>query len=123
MSTNTAIHDSDTIEAITPYQVITLLLDGALERIDQAIASVSEGDLDEASVLVQKTMKIVSGLRESLNLNQGGDIATNLEALYNYILTRLESIGTDAPLTTLTEVKQLLSEVHSGWVGISDEVS
>jgi flagellar secretion chaperone FliS len=110
------------IASVTPYQVIKLLLDGALERIDQAIQSVSDGDIDEAAILVQKAMGIVNGLRESLDLAEGGEIADNLDALYDYILVRLQLIDTETPLVTLAEVKNLLQEVHAGWSGISDTI-
>jgi len=110
------------IESITPYHVITLLLDGALSRIDEAMASLSDGEIDQANLLIQKTIGIVNGLRESLDLSQGGDIANNLDTLYEYILHRLNDVDVSTPINTLTEVKNLLQEVHEGWVGISDNV-
>jgi flagellar protein FliS len=116
-----SVGDSQAIE-MTPYQVITALLDGALERIDQAIGKISCGDINEAAVLVEKAIGIVNGLRESLDLNQGGEIADNLDALYEYIMFRLETMTTEAPLKTLEEVKNLLQEVNEGWSGISSEV-
>lgn len=124
MSTSASIAPTSNtdVESVTPYQVITLLLDGALERIDQAIGQISKGEIDEASVLIQKAMNIVNGLRESLDLNQGGEIASNLDLLYEYIIERLELIDNKTPLVTLEEVKVLLQEVYSGWVGISDDV-
>ncbi|ODS24752.1 flagellar export chaperone FliS [Candidatus Endobugula sertula] len=122
MSATVVNNQTTDIESVTPYQVITLLLSGALERIDQAITNIGDGEIDAAALLVQKTMAIVAGLRESLDLSQGGDIAVNLDALYEYILARLEGIGTDEPIVTLNEVKSLLQEVHAGWEGISDSV-
>ena len=118
--TETTTHHNP--ETITPYQVITLLLDGALERIDQAINHLSDGDIDEAAILVQKAVGIVGGLRESLNLSEGGEIADNLDALYEYIMSRLESISDDEPLIILAEVKNLLQEVYNGWDGISTSI-
>jgi len=111
-----------TPDTVTPYQVITLLLDGALERIDQAINRVSEGDIDAASVLVKKAIGIVGGLRDSLNLQDGGEIAGNLDALYEYIVNRLESIDGNDPLMTLEEVKDLLQDVYAGWNGIATHI-
>lgn len=108
---------------ITPYQVISLLLDGALERVDEAISRLDEGDIDEAAVLVQKTIGIVGGLRESLDLEQGGEIATNLDSLYEYIVGKLDAIAQQtSAIATLEEVRNLLSEVYSGWQGIKGEV-
>ncbi len=111
-------------EDITPYQVITMLLDGALERVDKAISRLDEGDIDQAAVLVQKTIGIVSGLRESLNIENGGELASNLDALYEYIVAKLDVIGQEgSPIAALDEVRKLLTEVHQGWTGIEAEVS
>ncbi|MFT6388330.1 MAG: flagellar protein FliS [Cellvibrionaceae bacterium] len=111
-------------ENITPYQVITMLLDGSLERVGQAISCLDEGEIDEAAVLVQKTIAIVSGLRESLNIKSGGEIASNLDMLYEYIVAKLDTIGHDKfPIAILNEVHKLLSEVQEGWTGIAQEVN
>lgn len=119
---------TDTLQMneITTYQVISLLLDGALDRIDQAIGHISAGDSQEAVMLVQKAAGIVVGLRENLDMDNGGEIASNLDNLYEYITHRLRTIDTSTPhtepLVILREVKNLLQEVHAGWSGISDKV-
>ncbi len=111
------------VDEITPYRIITLLLDGALERVDQAIISLDEGDFNEASVLVDKTIGIVAGLRESLDTKQGGELANNLDLLYEYILGRLHVIDEfHEPVIILDEVRKLLNEVHLGWVEIESQV-
>jgi len=114
---------TQTSDAITPYEVISLLLDGALERIDRAVASIGDGDISEAAMLIHKTVEIVASLRESLDFEKGGDIATNLDALYEYILMRLESIDTDEPIEILSEVKNLLAEIYAGWRGIARQIN
>jgi flagellar protein FliS len=114
---------AEPVDEITPYQVITMLLDGALERVDQAIISLDEGDLDEANALVAKTIAIVGGLRESLNTAQGGELANNLDLLYEYIVGQLHVIDDyDEPVIILDEVRKLLTEVHLGWVEIESQV-
>ncbi len=123
MSATSIDTSSTSVDEITPYQVISMLLDGALERVDEAISRLNEGEIDEAAVLVQKTIGIVGGLRESLNVDNGGEIADNLDKLYEYIEVRLNAIGSnEQPITVLDEVRKLLSEVHSGWIGISSEI-
>ena len=113
----------DTVDEITAYQAIKLLLDGAVERVDRAITCLNEGEMDETARIIQKTIVIVSRLRESLNMEVGGDLAMNLDMLYEYIIVRLGSIN-DEPesITALSEVSKLLGEVHVGWSGIAAEV-
>ncbi|MBX2808794.1 MAG: flagellar export chaperone FliS [Cellvibrionaceae bacterium] len=111
----------ETVDTMTPHQVITLLLDGALERIDRAASRITEGELDEATQLIQKTIGIIGGLRDSLDFERGGDIANNLDALYDYIMGRLEMMQEDKPLVVLAEVKDLLYKVYDGWSNISQQ--
>jgi flagellar protein FliS len=123
LATSIGATDKST-EDITPHQVISLLLDGALARVDSAISRLDEGEIDEAAVLVKKTIGIVGGLRDSLDMEAGGDIAQNLDILYEYIVARLDAISDeDAPIAILDEVRVLLAEVHAGWVGISKDIA
>ncbi len=59
------------------------------------------------------------GLRESLDQQNGGEIAANLDRLYEYMVARLveANIGNDVAL--IDEVAGLLRNVKSGWDAIS----
>lgn len=106
-------------ENISSHQVISLLMDGGLERIQQAKASLAAGNEEEAEILLQKIVGIINGLRSSLNLVDGGDIAINLDALYDYMIARVSDSETDQRVGVMSEVGQLLQEVKEGW----DEIS
>jgi flagellar protein FliS len=125
MSLSAKSRDTQTqpIDEITPYRVITMLLDGALQRVDQAMISLDDGNIDEAGILVGKTIGIVSALRESLDTKQGGELANNLDLLYEYIVGQLQVIDDfDEPVIILDEVRKLLNEVHLGWIEIESQV-
>ena len=112
-----------TPDNITPYQVISLLLDGALDGVDQAISRLEDQDIEAATEFVTKIIKIVMELRNSLNMDEGGNIAVNLNQVYEYIVARLGIISEEQqPVTILAEVRDLLGEVHAGWSGIADKV-
>lgn len=99
---------------ITSHQLISLLMAGGLERVNQAKSSLSEGNKDDADILVNKLIGIINGLRSSLNFEQGGDIAVNLDTLYDYMLNRMDD-GEDQRLSAVNEVGDLLTEVKTGW--------
>ncbi|UTA49476.1 flagellar protein FliS [Simiduia sp. 21SJ11W-1] len=100
---------------LSPHKVIALLLDGALERIGQAKQSLKAGNAQEFDILLLKTVGIVNGLRASLDFEQGGDIATNLDAVYDYVGAKLmEKKNEDA----LEEAQKLLAEIKQGWDAI-----
>lgn len=100
---------------MTSHQVISLLLDGALERVTQAKYAISTGNNEDKEILMAKLVAIINGLRNSLNLNDGGDIAGNLDALYEYMVGRIEGASTTEEYSVMNEVGKLLQEVKVGW--------
>lgn len=94
---------------LSSHQVISLLMEGALERLDQAKQTKDEAELE---LLLGKLMGIINGLRGLLNLEQGGEIASNLNTLYGYMIQRLEENDSKQ---ALPEVKTLITRVKSGW--------
>jgi len=58
-------------------------------------------------------------LRASLDKDKGGDIATNLDALYEYIGRQLLSANLDNNEAILDEVSGLLVDVKMAWDAIN----
>lgn len=106
-------------DEVTSHQVISLLMDGALERVVQAQECLESGNRTDADVLVAKLVGIINGLRGSLNLDAGGEIAVNLDALYDYMIGRLSDTQGDP--VVLAEVQRLIGELKSGWDAIDTE--
>lgn len=103
---------------ITSHQVISLLLDGALERLTQVKHCISTDNREDKIILLGKLVAIIRGLRNSLNLNDGGEIAGNLDALYDYMIERIENASTTEEYSVMNEVEKLLAEVKDGWDSI-----
>ncbi len=100
---------------VDSYQLISLLMAGGLERIQQAKQSLAEGNEQDAEVLITKLLGIINGLRNSLNFDQGGEIAVNLDNLYDYMINRIDSSAEEEKLAAMSEVGELLTEVKGGW--------
>ncbi len=107
-------------ESLSSHRVISLLLDGALERISQAKACVRDGNEEDKLVLIAKLIGIVNGLRQSLNMEQGGAIAINLEKLYSYMAERLAHCESCEDMDVLVEVGRLITNVKEGWDAIAE---
>ena len=106
-------------EALSPYEVISLLLDGALERVDQAKSTLAEGNVDDAGELMSRLIGIINGLRGSLDFENGGEVAVNLDGLYEYIIARVLEAEAENGQEVLAEAGQLLATVKEGWEGIA----
>lgn len=106
------------VEDASPHRLIQLLLDGALERIAVARRALESGQVAARGTAIGKTVDIVSALRSSLNFEAGGEVAANLEALYDYVERRLLQANLEASEAMLDECARLLHEVKEGWDGI-----
>ena len=105
----------------SPHHLITLLLDGALRRLDDAEQHLEAGRRDLQVDSLEATASIVRGLRDSLDLEQGGDLAANLDDLYDYMLRRLNLAAANGDGGPMKEVAGLLDVIREGWTAIADK--
>ena len=107
-----------TVAGASPHALIHLLLKGGLERIAMAKAYMCRGD-NHKGVLISQAISILDGLRTSLDLEVGGEIAKNLDNLYEYCQRRLLNANLSNDPAMLDEVTSLLREISSAWDAIS----
>jgi flagellar protein FliS len=101
-------------EEISSHQIISLLMDGALERTSQALQAHSKNNQADLEILTHKLIAIINGLRNSLNM-EAGEIALNLDALYEYMVEKISCSSRDELAPALAEVHALIGEVKAGW--------
>lgn len=103
----------------SPHRLIQMLLEGALDRLAQAQGAMMRGQVAEKGLLIGKAVKIVCGLREALNKEQGGQLAENLDGLYEYIVHQLTQANLKNDAQALQHVASLLREIKESWDGIA----
>ena len=106
------------VAASDPHGLIVMLMDGALERIATARGMMSHGNNAEKAQLLTRAVAIIDELRNSLNVKAGGAIAANLDALYEYMGTRLVLANASNKPELLDEVSRLLNEIRAAWLQI-----
>lgn len=103
----------------SPHHLIALMLGGARERARLAIACLERGDLVRKAQAISEASNIVAALDGALNLEAGGEIASGLEALYDYVQRRLAAANADNDPAPLGEVDTLLGDIESAWRAIA----
>ena len=110
------------ILAASPHQRIVMLFDSYQASIRIARLHLQAGHIAEKGQAITKAINIVSqGLRASLDLEQGGEIAVQLDQLYDYVvrlLLRANLNNDDAALNTAAE---LLENVAAAWRAIGTQ--
>ena len=110
-----------TADTADPHQLIVMLFDGALERIAIAKGAIDRNDIELKGSRIGSAIDIIDGLKASLDMDKGGDIAANLTDLYSYMQRRLLEANVESSISHLNEVAGLINEVKSAWVAMPVE--
>lgn len=102
----------------TPHRLIQMLMEGGLTRIAQARGAMDRQQTALKGELIGKAIGIIGGLRNGLDLHAGGELAANLDSLYEYMVSRLLEANLKNVPEPLDEVAELLRNVKSGWDAI-----
>jgi flagellar protein FliS len=103
----------------TPYQVVQLLLDAVLARVGEAVGHLERDEVAAKGEKIGKALGIIEALTLGLDKAGGGEIAANLERLYEYMSRTLLRAQLENRTDLLKEVSSLLHEVKVGWDGIA----
>lgn len=110
------------IEDADGHRLVQMLFDGALERISAARAALEAGNLARKGELIGKAVTLLGGLRETLDLKAGGELAANLDYLYGYMQKKLLEAHLKNQLEGLEEVINLLRPLAEAWRTIPESV-
>jgi len=117
----TAVGTHTGITEASPHRLIQMLLDGALDKISRAKGAMQRKQIEEKGAAISSAGSIVLGLRSSLDMEAGGELAANLDNLYDYMFRRLMDAHLNNEVVALDEVASLLHEVKQGWDAIPKE--
>lgn len=105
----------------SPHGLIVMLFDGARAAIARSRFHMDAGDIPGKGNAISKAIDIIdNGLRAALDHNAGGEIAADLEALYDYMSRRLMLANLRSDAGLLAEVDGLLESLASAWAQIAE---
>ena len=110
------------VETASPHKLILMLFDGAVAAINIAKFEMEAGEIAKKGTSISKAIDIITnGLRASLDMNEGGELAERLAALYEYMAQRLLFANLKNSTAALDEVLELLNSLRSAWEQISPD--
>lgn len=107
------------ITTADPHQLILMLYQGAILSIATAKQHMLRKEIAAKGAAISKAISIIDeGLKGSLNMDVGGELAQNLAGLYDYMSQRLLLANLKNDPAALDEVSRLLGELKSAWEAI-----
>lgn len=109
------------VESADPHGLITLLMDGALERLVTARGHMQRGEIGPKGEVIGRCIEIIGGLRDALDPKVETPLVGQLDALYDYMARRLLHANLRNDVGALDEVSALLQKVRNSWVMVPVE--
>ena len=82
----------------------------------KAVILIEQGDIPGKGQALGKAINIISnGLQSGLNHEVGGELATNLDSLYDYMTRRLLQANIHNDIDAINEVMELLNNIADAW--------
>jgi flagellar secretion chaperone FliS len=108
LQTRAAQHDQ--------YQLVVMMFEAVLESLVVARGAIEQKDVATKIQKIDKAIRIIQeGLRTSLDLDNGGELAANLANLYEYCVLRLTQANAANSTAMLEEVGNLIKPVAEAW--------
>jgi flagellar protein FliS len=108
------------VQSRTPLELVVMLYDGALRFAALAHDATLRQDLPARRDATSRLLAIIGELQNTLDLVNGGEVATALDGLYGYMSHRvLEATAGNTPVP-LEEVSRLLTTLRDGWLTVAN---
>lgn len=110
------------VSSADPHALVLMLMSAAMERMAIARGCIARGELMRKASVLHNCVTVVAELRNSLNLTEGGELAHNLDDLYDYMIRQLMLANSRSDAELVLEVSRLMEEIRSAWIAIGPEV-
>jgi flagellar protein FliS len=103
------------VNGASPLQLIIMLYDAALRFMEAGKQATKKRDLEAQNIQLQKAQKVVLELMACLDMDQGGDIAKNLLALYTYVVNELVRANMEDDYDAVDRCIKVMSDLRDSW--------
>ncbi|MBP7096055.1 MAG: flagellar export chaperone FliS [Spirochaetia bacterium] len=109
------------VRTASPGQLVVMLYDEAVRQCDLALVPLERaggpkpGEIEKVNKALGKVQDIVTELQASLDFEAGGELASNLFALYVWFNSELLESNISKDGKRIRAVRSLLDELRGAW--------
>jgi flagellar protein FliS len=107
------------VQSRSPLELVVMLYDGAIRFLEQAGDAMVVNDMATKAQAMSKAMAIIAELQSTLNVQEGGEVAAQLDGLYTHITARLIEANVQRERGPIDEAVALLRPLRDAWSQIA----
>jgi flagellar protein FliS len=103
------------VETASREQILLMLYQAAIKNCKKAIEAIEQRNIPKKGEYIGKLQDIIVELSNSLDFNVGGDVAKELESLYDYMMYATTQANIKIDKEPLDGVLRVLNTLYEGW--------
>ncbi|WP_137919928.1 flagellar export chaperone FliS [Hydrogenophaga sp. 2FB] len=104
------------VQTADPHTLVSMLFEALIQSLNLARGALERQDVAAKGMAIGKSIRIMEeGLKAGLNLKEGGQLAANLKALYDYSIQRLTLANLRNDAAPIREVLGLIEPLADSW--------
>lgn len=106
------------VRSAAPGQLVVMVYDHLLLNLRRARLSVVQGDVELRITSFERARQALGELLSTLDHEQGGEMALQLDALYTFVLGELTDLGLRPELDRLDRITAIVAELRDAFAAV-----
>jgi flagellar protein FliS len=106
------------VRGANPVRLVICLYEQAIEDLRRAVIAQEKGDIEARTRGINHALTVIAQLQGSLDMEHGGDVATNLALFYNLVRLGLTQAQVMQSIRILEQQISQLATVHEAWLEV-----
>ena len=107
------------LENLSREEIVVKLYQTLRMRMQAAIEEINDGNVGKKAEHLSRALAIVLELQASLDMEQGGEIAVNLNDLYGYLVSDLVTANLKNDTQKIVEALKVVEPLLEAWTEIA----
>ena len=96
-------------------QILIMLYEAAIQNVKKATIAIEGKNFSKKGAAIGKAHDIINELLNTLDFEAGGNIARDLERLYNFIIEQLVQANVENSIEKLQSIQRILETLLGAW--------
>lgn len=110
------------VQSASREKILLMLYEGAIKFTKLAIKAIEEKKIADRGMNIGRAFDIVMELNNTLDHKVGGDIASQLEQLYMFMMEQYTKANINGDAAPLQANLKLLNTLYDGWVQAVEKI-
>lgn len=109
------MYQQNQVLTASPKKLVSLLFEGSIKNLSLGKIYIEKKDYEKANHALLKHQDIIFELQRTLNFEQGGEVAQNLDVMYTYLLDQAMTANVQKDVTIIDHSLKIVKELLEYW--------